>query len=279
MPILRPQVESETITFRLDRGSRELYIPPMNRRVVIIPTYDEHDNVRPIAAAVHAADPAAHVLFVDDHSPDGTGEIVDVMAAADERIHALHNPSKGGLGRAYVAGFKWAIARQYDLIFEMDADFSHDPREIPHFLKAIETADLVLGSRYIKGIRITNWPLSRLMLSKTASTYVRLITGMPVCDPTGGFKCFRREVLEALDLDDVLSSGYSFQVELTHAAWMKGFRVVEIPIIFEDRRAGYSKMNRDIATEAMRIVWKLALRNRFRRSPPVKRHPASHAPA
>lgn len=251
----------------------------MNRRVVIIPTYDERENVRPISAAVHAADPEAHILFVDDNSPDGTGGIIDVMAAADARIHALHNPAKGGLGKAYVIGFKWAIQHGYDLIFEMDADFSHDPRELPNFLKAIEKADLVLGSRYVKGIRITNWPLSRLLLSKTASTYVRLITGMPITDPTGGFKCFRRAVLEAIDLDSVMSSGYSFQVEMTHAAWMKGFHVVEIPIIFEDRRSGYSKMNRDIATEALRIVWKLALRNQFRRRPHIKRNPASHAPA
>ncbi|MDA0578201.1 MAG: polyprenol monophosphomannose synthase [Verrucomicrobia bacterium] len=239
----------------------------MKTRVVIIPTYDEHDNVRPIAAAIHAADSEAHVLFVDDNSPDGTGAIVDAMAEKDPRIHAVHNPHKGGLGRAYVIGFKWAIAKRYDLIFEMDADFSHDPRELPNFLAAIEQADLVLGSRYVKGIRITNWPLSRLLLSKTAATYVRLITGMPITDPTGGFKCFRREVLEAINLDSVMSSGYSFQVEMTHTAWMKGFRIVELPIIFEDRRSGYSKMNRDIATEALRIVWKLAFRYRFRRRP------------
>jgi dolichol-phosphate mannosyltransferase len=251
----------------------------MNRRVVIIPTYDERENVRPISAAVHAADPEAHILFVDDNSPDGTGGIIDVMAAADARIHALHNPAKGGLGKAYVIGFKWAIQHGYDLIFEMDADFSHDPRELPNFLKAIEQADLVLGSRYVQGIRITNWPLSRLLLSKTASTYVRLITGMPITDPTGGFKCFRRAVLEAIDLDSVMSSGYSFQVEMTHSAWMKGFRIVEVPIIFEDRRSGYSKMNRDIATEALRIVWNLALRNHFRRRPHITRNPASHAPA
>ncbi|MCE9616209.1 MAG: polyprenol monophosphomannose synthase [Lentisphaerae bacterium] len=243
----------------------------MTRRVVIIPTYDERENVRPIATAIHASDPAAHVLFVDDNSPDGTGAIIDAMAAADERIHALHNPAKGGLGRAYVVGFKWAIQHRYDLIFEMDADFSHDPRELPNFLAAIAEADLVLGSRYVQGIRITNWPLNRLLLSKTASTYVRLITGMPITDPTGGFKCFRREVLESIDLDNVMSSGYSFQVEMTHSAWMQGFRIKEIPIIFEDRRSGYSKMNRDIATEALRIVWKLALRNRFRRTPQVRR--------
>lgn len=249
----------------------------MKRRVVIIPTYDERDNVRPMAKAIHEQDAGAHILFIDDNSPDGTGEIIDVMAAADERVHALHNPTKGGLGRAYVIGFKWALKHGFELVFEMDADFSHDPRELPNFLKAIEDADLVLGSRYVQGIRITNWPLSRLLLSKTASTYVRLITGMPITDPTGGFKCFRSEVLEAIDLDRVMSSGYSFQVEMTHTAWMKGFRIKEIPIIFEDRRSGYSKMNRDIAMEALRIVWKLAFRCHFRRSPLKRRPPADAA--
>ena len=250
----------------------------MNRRLVIIPTYDEKENVRPITAAVHRVDPEAELLFVDDNSPDGTGQIVDEMAAADSRIHIIHNQKKAGLGRAYVAGFKWAIEHKYDLIFEMDADFSHDPNELPNFIKAAESADLILGSRYVTGIRITNWPLSRLILSKTAATYVRLITGMPITDPTGGFKCFRREVLEAINLDAVMSSGYSFQVEMTHTAWMKGFRIVEIPIIFEDRRSGYSKMNRDIASEAMRIVWKLAFRYRFRRRP-LQRTAAPTPPA
>jgi dolichol-phosphate mannosyltransferase len=248
----------------------------MQSRLVIIPTYDERENVRPIAKALHEADPDLHILFVDDSSPDGTGEVVDEMAKDDERIHPLHRKNKEGLGRAYVAGFKWAIERKYDLIFEMDADFSHDPHEIPNFVKAIENADLVLGSRYCEGIRITNWPLSRLLLSKTAGTYVRIVTGLPITDPTGGFKCFRREVLESIDLDGVMSSGYSFQVEVTHAAWMKGFRIVEIPIIFEDRRSGYSKMNKDIATEALRIVWKLALRCHFRRRPMKRVHEAGN---
>ena len=239
----------------------------MKSRLVIIPTYDERENVRPISKVLHEVDPDIHVLFVDDSSPDGTGEVLDEMAEADARIHALHRKTKEGLGRAYVAGFKWAIERKYDLIFEMDADFSHDPHEIPNFVKAAKNADLVLGSRYCEGIRITNWPLSRLLLSKTAGTYVRIVTGLPITDPTGGFKCFHREVLESIDLDNVMSSGYAFQVEVTHMAWMKGFRIVEIPIIFEDRRSGYSKMNTDIATEALRIVWKLALRCHFRRRP------------
>ncbi len=252
---------------RLRRHETGPYDRQMERHVIIIPTYDEKDNVRPIAEAVFRVSPDAHILFVDDNSPDGTGEIVDRMAESDERVHIIHNQSKAGLGKAYVCGFKWAIERQYDFIFEMDADFSHDPAEIPNFLAAIQDADLVLGSRYLQGIRITNWPLSRLFLSKTAATYVRLITGMPVHDPTGGFKCFRRAVLESMNLDKVMSSGYSFQVELTHTAWIKGFRIKEIPIIFEDRRSGYSKMNKDIMMEALRIVWKLAFRYRFRRKP------------
>ena len=239
----------------------------MSHHLVIIPTYDEKDNVRPIAKAVLSASPEAHLLFVDDSSPDGTGEILDSMVAEDERIFVIHKSGKQGLGRAYVTGFDWALEKKYELIFEMDADFSHDPNELPNFLKAAQSADLVLRSRYVEGIRITNWPLSRLLLSKTAATYVRLITGMPVTDPTGGFKCFRREVLETVDFDNVMSSGYSFQVEMTHSAWMHGFRIKEIPIIFEDRRSGYSKMNRDIMTEALRIVWKLAFSYKFRRKP------------
>ena len=239
----------------------------MSSHIVIIPTYDEKDNVRPISNAVLAASPEAHLLFIDDSSPDGTGDILDAMAAENDRIFVIHKDGKQGLGRAYVTGFHWALERGYDFVFEMDADFSHDPKELPHFLDAIQSSDLVLGSRYIQGIRITNWPLSRLLLSKTAATYVRLITGMPVTDPTGGFKCFRREVLQTVDFENVMSSGYSFQVEMTHSAWMHGFRIREIPIIFEDRRSGYSKMNRDIMNEALRIVWKLAFRYKFRRRP------------
>lgn len=180
----------------------------------------------------------------------------------------LHRDAKEGLGRAYIAGFKWALKREYELIFEMDADFSHNPAELPNFIKAAETSDLILGSRYVDGISITNWPLSRLILSKSAATYVRIVTGMPITDPTGGFKCFRREVLEAISLDEVIANGYSFQVEMTHRAWMRGFRIGEVPITFVDRRAGYSKMSSDIFTEAILLVWKLALRNKFRRKPP-----------
>jgi dolichol-phosphate mannosyltransferase len=239
----------------------------MEKSVVIIPTYDERENVGPIAQAVLQHLPTTDILFVDDNSPDGTGRLIDELAAKDARIQVLHRPGKQGLGRAYIAGFQWALAHGYERICEMDADFSHDPKELPKFMQAAETADLVIGSRYAGGIRVMNWPLSRLMLSTGASAYVRLITGMPICDPTGGFKCFHRRVLEAIDLERVTSSGYSFQVEMNHNAWMKGFRIQEIPIVFEDRRMGYSKMSMAIAREAVFMVLKLAARHGFRRSP------------
>ena len=239
----------------------------MSDKLVIIPTYDEKDNVRPISKAVRDIQPDADILFVDDNSPDGTGKAIDVLCNEDERIHAIHKPGKGGLGRAYITGFKWALQHDYEFIFEMDADFSHDPHELPNFLAAAADADLVLGSRYMHGIRITNWPLRRLVLSKGAAAYVRLITGMPVTDPTGGFKCFRRGVLAAIDLDLIVSNGYSFQVEMTHTAWLKGFRLKEIPITFVERRTGYSKMSSEIFKEALWLVWKLAFRYGFRRRP------------
>lgn len=239
----------------------------MNSALIIIPTYDEKDNVRPIANAVLASVPEANLLFVDANSPDGTGAILDAMVAGDPRIHVIHQSGKQGLGRAYIEGFKWALTRNYAFIFEMDADFSHDPAELPNFLRSAETADLVLGSRYVNGIRITNWPLSRLLLSMGGALYVRIITGMPFTDPTGGFKCFRRRVLQAIDLDRIFSNGYSFQIEMTHTAWMKGFGIAEIPITFVDRRSGYSKMNSRIFREALWMVWSLVLRNRFRRRP------------
>lgn len=249
----------------------------MESPLVIIPTYDEKENVGPISAAILKVVPQAHILFVDDNSPDGTGRTLDTMCAENPLIHVLHRSGKSGLGRAYIAGFKWALANGYPLVFEMDADFSHDPAEIPAFLAAAENADLVIGSRYVQGIRITNWPLSRLILSKSAATYVRLITGMPVTDPTGGFKCYRREVLEAIDLDAVVSNGYSFQVEMSHITWMLGYRIHEIPITFEDRRSGYSKMNSAIFREALLLVWKLFFRNAFRRRPTEQKNRAGAA--
>jgi len=230
--------------------------------LIIIPTYNEAENVQGITQAIFSVIPEAEILFVDDNSPDGTGRLVEALHASNPRVHLLHKEHKQGLGRAYLAGFRWALERHYQLIFEMDADFSHNPAELPKFIQAAANADLVLGSRYRNGIRIINWPLNRLILSKAASLYVRLITGMPFTDPTGGYKCFRREVLEAIDLDRIKSNGYSFQIEMTHTAWKLGFRIVEAPITFEDRRSGHSKMNSAIVREALGMV--IRLRFRFR---------------
>ena len=242
----------------------------MSETLIIIPTYNERENARAIAHAVLDGAPKVNVLFVDDNSPDGTGDIADELAAADERVHVLHRKSKDGLGRAYLAGFKWALERDYEFIFEMDADFSHDPNAVSQFLEAAQDADLVLGSRYVGGIRIINWPLHRLFLSRGAGVYVKLITGMPFTDPTGGFKCFRRRVLEAIDLDHINSNGYSFQVEMTHRAWMKGFKIIETPIVFEERRSGESKMSKKIIFEALGEVWRLFFSARCRRKPPAQ---------
>lgn len=239
----------------------------MAKPLVIIPTYNEKENVEAIASAVLSNLPDGDVLFVDDNSPDGTGEICDRLAADNLRVHVCHREKKQGLGRAYLEGFRWALDSGYDRIFEMDADFSHDPKELPKFIRAAETADLVLGSRYIGGIRVMNWPLGRLLISTFAGVFVRAVTGMPVMDPTGGYKCFRREVLEAIPFEKITSSGYSFQIEMTYNAWMKGFKIVEIPITFEDRRAGFSKMSKNIAIEAFFKVWKLAIGHGFCRSP------------
>jgi dolichol-phosphate mannosyltransferase len=237
------------------------------KALVIIPTYNEKENAPAIITAALAQSPIVEVLVVDDNSPDGTGNIVEEMGKTNPRIHLLRRAGKMGLGTAYIAGFKWGLEHGFDYLMEMDADFSHDPKEIPNFLKAIQDADLVLGSRYTNGIRVINWPLKRLMLSKGASLYVRFITGLPVMDPTGGFKCFRRRVLESLDLDAVRSNGYAFQIEMTFKVWMKGFRVTEIPIIFTDRFAGKSKMSGHIVREALWMVWMLALTHGFRRQP------------
>ena len=233
----------------------------LNHPIIIIPTYNEKENVESVAAAVFKACPEANILIVDDNSPDGTGQIADQMSSRDDRVQVMHRPGKQGLGRAYIAGFQWALARNYTHIFEMDADASHNPAEIPNFLKAAEQADLVLGSRYINGIRIINWPLKRLAISKAASLYVQWLTGMPFMDPTGGYKCFRRSVLEAIDLTRIASNGYSFQIEMTHTAWKLGFKIHEIPIIFEDRHSGTSKMNGAIVREAIWMVLKLPWRS------------------
>ncbi|MDD4101278.1 MAG: polyprenol monophosphomannose synthase [Kiritimatiellae bacterium] len=239
-----------------------------DKALIIIPTYDERENVTAMSEAVLRQEPGCDILFVDDNSPDGTGAVLDGIAASEPRVFVMHRAGKEGLGRAYIAGFKWALEREYAYICEMDCDFSHDPAALPALIKAArEGADLVLGSRYIGGIRVMNWPMSRLLLSTGAAQYVRLITGMPVHDPTGGFKCFRRAVLESIDLDRITSNGYSFQIEMSHTAWMQGFKITEVPIIFEERRTGYSKMKPDIATEAMMVVLKLWARCGFRRSP------------
>jgi dolichol-phosphate mannosyltransferase len=228
------------------------------KALVIVPTYNERDNIAQIVPAILSQDPSLDVLVVDDGSPDGTGAVADAMAAADPRIHAIHREGKLGLGTAYIAGFKWALARDYAYIFEMDADFSHPPEKLPEFLRAIKDADIVLGSRYLNGeVNVVNWPMSRLFLSYSANIYARRITGLPVFDATGGFKCFRREVLEAIDLDDVRSNGYAFQIEMSFRAWKKGFRIVEIPIVFFDRTHGSSKMSKQIVREAVWMVWRL----------------------
>jgi dolichol-phosphate mannosyltransferase len=225
--------------------------------LIIVPTYNELENLPLLVAEIHRQVPDAHVLVVDDNSPDGTGRKADELAAADDRIQVLHRTAKEGLGKAYVAGFKWALAKGYKAIFEMDCDFSHRPEYLPHFLELLENADLVLGSRYIKGGGTENWPLSRRFISRGGNLYAGLVLGLPYRDLTGGFKCFRREVLEALDLDALISYGYSFQVELTFRAHRKGFRIAQLPIIFPDRVRGKSKMSGKIFKEAFVNVWKL----------------------
>jgi len=246
----------------------------MNSALVVIPTYNEKENVPALVRAVDRACPQADVLFVDDNSPDGTGTLIDEIANADASVHVLHRPLKQGLGRAYVAGFQWALQRNYGFIFEMDADFSHDPADLPRLLQAAQTADVVIGSRYIGGVRVMNWPMNRLLLSKGAALYTQFITGLPLQDPTGGFKCFRRAVLESIDLEAIRSSGYSFQIEMNHTAWQLGFHLAEAPIVFVERREGQSKMNKQIVNEARWMVWKLLFRARFRRQP-QGRHPRS----
>lgn len=239
----------------------------MHPTLVIVPTYNERDNLPPLVAKLLALPARLELLVVDDNSPDGTGKIADELAARHPEVHVLHRQVKNGLGRAYCDGFAWALERDYEFVFEMDGDFSHNPEDIPTFLRAAESADLVLGSRYCDGIRVINWPLSRLVLSMTAGLYVRLITGMPFSDPTGGFKCFRRRALQAIDLSAVRSNGYSFQIELTHKIWRQGLKVVEVPIIFTDRFQGSSKMSRSIVYEAVFMVWRLFAQNDFCRTP------------
>jgi dolichol-phosphate mannosyltransferase len=243
--------------------------------LVIVPTYNERENIVPLAERILRLPVKVDLLVVDDNSPDGTGKIADDLAAKFPSIHVLHREEKNGLGRAYCAGFAWALEHGYEFILEMDGDFSHNPDDIPRFIEAARDADLVLGSRYCNGIRVINWPLNRLMLSMGAAKYVRIITGMPVTDPTGGFKCFRRRALKMIDLDAVRSNGYSFQIELTHKLWRVGMKIAEVPIIFTDRFQGTSKMSGAIVREALLMVWRLLIQNGFRRSPRPRNNSAA----
>jgi len=227
------------------------------RGLVVVPTYNEVENVTRLLPEILSQDPGLDVLVVDDRSPDGTARVVRELPQFGGRIHLMERAGKLGLGSAYIAGFRWGLASGYPLVFEMDADFSHNPESLPVFLREIETADLVLGSRYLHGVTVVNWPLRRLVLSVGANLYARLVTGLPVKDCTGGFKCFRRQVLEAVPLDRIRSDGYSFQIEVTWHAWKRGFRIREIPIVFVDRRIGVSKMSKKIIWEACWLVWKL----------------------
>lgn len=235
----------------------------MPKTLVITPTFNEAENIEQLTTVVLSQGTEIDVLVVDDNSPDGTAEIVERLKANNPRIYLIRRPDKMGLGTAYVAGFKFALERGYDYVFEMDADFSHNPKEITNFINKMSGCDLVLGSRYTNGVRVVNWPIRRLMLSYGANLYTRIITGLPVKDATSGFKCFKRTVLEAINLDKIRSNGYAFQIEMTFLAWKRGFRVCEIPIIFVDRHSGVSKMSKKIVAEAALMVWKLKLRSLF----------------
>lgn len=233
------------------------------KTLVIIPTYNELDNVQKLIPDILEFHPDFHILIVDDGSPDGTGQFVKEFSLKDERVKILERGKKMGLGTAYVAGFRYMLANGYELAIQMDADYSHDPKELSNFINAVENNDLVIGSRYITGVNVINWPLRRLLLSYFANIYSRTITGIPVKDSTGGFKCFRRSVLESINLDKIKSNGYSFQIEMNYKAWKNGFRIMEIPIIFADRVFGHSKMSKHIVYEAVFMVWKLRLKSIF----------------
>lgn len=245
------------LSARYKHSPRSSYVL-LERALVIVPTYNESENLPRLIPSVLSRDPRLEVLVVDDASPDGTGALAESIAAGEPRVHVLHRAGKLGLGTAYLDGFRWGIARGYDVLFEMDADFSHDPAHLPQFLEEIEHYDVVLGSRYLEGrVTVVNWPIGRLLLSYFANVYARWVTGLPVADATGGFKAFRREVLEAIELDRVESNGYAFQIEMSFRAWKKGFRLGEIPIMFVDRDLGESKMSKKIVREAVWRVWRL----------------------
>lgn len=234
-------------------------MPSASKRktLIIVPTYNERENLPELVRQIFGEVPHAHILVVDDNSPDGTGALADSLAAADARVHVMHRAGKLGLGTAYIGGFKWALERDYERVFEMDADFSHQPKYLPTFLERAEEADLVLGCRYMKGGGTEDWTFMRRMISKGGNLYARVVMGLRFKDLTGGFKCFRREVLETLDLDAVKSKGYAFQIELTYRAHLAGFKIAEVPIIFPDRKLGQSKMSGRIVREAMLNVVKL----------------------
>ncbi len=232
------------------------------KTLIVTPTYNERKNIRELVSTLFELNPDFHILVVDDSSPDGTAEIVEELQADCANLHLLSRNEKTGLGSAYIAGFNYALERDYEAVVQMDADMSHDPKDVPLLIETIENADLAIGSRYISGINVVNWPLQRLIISYGANIYTRLVTRLPVRDATGGFKCWRREALEAINLDGVRSQGYSFQIEMTYRAWLKGFRITEIPIIFVDRTVGESKMTRSIMLEAAVMIprlriWKL----------------------
>lgn len=233
------------------------------KALIIIPTYNEIDNIEKLIRILLKQSDKQDILIIDDNSPDGTAAKVKELMAEDGRVSLIERPGKLGLGSAYVLGFKYALERDYELIMEMDADFSHNPNDVPRLLEAAKKYDLVIGSRYVSGVNIVNWPFKRLLISYFASKYVRIITSMPINDPTGGFKCFQRKVLESIDLDKIISDGYSFQVEMNFRAWVKGFRIKEIPIIFTERAGGVSKMSRNIVWEAAWKVWYLQFSKLF----------------
>ena len=236
---------------------------PFHQALLIVPTYNEIDNVEKMLKILTSLYDTLNILIIDDGSPDGTADIVKKYQQSNEKIHLIERSGKLGLGTAYITGFRWALERDYKFVFEMDCDFSHDPKDLPSLLEAAQKNDLVIGSRYIDGIRIINWPFHRLLLSYCASIYTRVITGIDVLDVTGGFKCFTRKALESLNLDNVISNGYSFQVELNYKVWSKGLSVKEVPIIFTERRDGESKMHGGIVKEAIFAVIMLRVRKIF----------------
>ena len=230
------------------------------KSIVIIPTYDELNNIKKLVPEILNLYDDLDILIVDDNSPDGTGEYVKTLSLTNSRVKIIEREGKLGLGTAYVAGYRYMLTNGYDVAFQMDADYSHDPREIANFKKYIDKYDLIIGSRYIQGVNVINWPMRRLLLSYFANYYTKIITGLPLKDSTGGFKCFKRKVLEAIDLNHIKSNGYAFQIEMNYKAWIKGFKLKEVSIIFMDRVAGTSKMSKKIVREAIFRVWKLRFR-------------------